>query len=293
MMRHILLATDLTARSDRAVDRAVRLAHSTGAQLTVVHAVEDQKGIREEVNIPSWRSQKPGWQRLDRLIEAAGSEIRAQIGALDHAAEVIVREGSAPDLVTRQMQERRFDLLVTGVARDTGQGRVVLGSTVERSIKSGLAPVLVVKRRPLAPYERVVVATDFSQASSRALDVTLDLCPGVTIDLLHAYETEEEGMSAHLLGEDDPAYRHVRAEANAFLNRQRDGERLRTILEPGQPLSLLNSYAADHGVDLVAIGTHGRTGFLARLFGSVAERVLLSAPCDVLVAGELGTRRPI
>lgn len=276
-MRHILLATDLTARSDRALDRAVRVARESGAQLTVVHAIEDVKGLSEDVNIPSWRRHKPAWRRLDRLAEIAEAEIREQVGALEPAAEVIVEQGSAADLVLREVEERRVDLVVTGVARDAGQGRVVLGSTVERLIKSGLAPVLLVKRRSLRPYERIVVAADFSAASAAALRVTLDLCPGAPVDLLHAYETEEEGMSAHMLGEDDPAYRRVKAEADDFLRADARAERVRPILEPGRPLSLVNSYVADHAVDLVAIGSHGRTGFLARLFGSVAERVLLLA----------------
>lgn len=284
-MRNILLATDLTARSDRALDRAARLARDSGAKLTVAHAIEDVKGVEESVNIPSWRRGKPAWKRLDALKTSAEAQIRDQVGEQAQEPEIVITQEKAPDLLFRLARERAFDLIVTGVARDSGQGSVVLGSTVERLIKSGLAPVLVVKCRPVKPYETIVAASDLSPTSAEALRATLDLCTASPIAVLHAYETEEEGISAQTLGENDPAFRKAKEDAERFVAEAADSEknRVKLVLEPGKPLSLLNSYAADHEADLVTLGTHGRTGFFARLLGSVAERVLLSAPCDVLV----------
>src|SRR6185295_2000055 len=46
-------------------------------------------------------------------------------------------------------------------------------------------------------------------------------------------------------------------------------------------------YARDHGIQLIVLGTHGRTGVTRVLLGSVAERVLRTAPCPVLVVPEL------
>ncbi len=284
-MRTMLLATDLTARSDRALDRAARLARETGTRLTVAHAIEDVKGVEESVNVPSWRRGKPAWKRLDALKAAAAADIRTQIGEQPVEPQIVIGEEKAPELIARLAADGDFDLVVTGVARDAGQGRVVLGSTVERLIKSGLAPVLIVKCRPVEGYRTVVAASDLSPTSARALRATLDLCAQSEVAVLHAYETEEEGIAVHGGSEQDPAYRKALEDARRFVaDAAGDQEgRVRLVLEPGSPLSLLNSYATDHEADLVALGTHGRTGFFARLMGSVAERVLLTAPCDVLV----------
>lgn len=55
----------------------------------------------------------------------------------------------------------------------------------------------------------------------------------------------------------------------------------------GDPAEEIVRYAAEHGIDLVVLGTHGRTGVSRVLLGSVAERVLRTAPCPVLVVPEL------
>jgi nucleotide-binding universal stress UspA family protein len=56
----------------------------------------------------------------------------------------------------------------------------------------------------------------------------------------------------------------------------------------GHPADEIVRYAAGHAIDLVVMGTHGRTGVSRLLLGSVAERVLCTAPCPVLVVPARG-----
>src|SRR4051812_23317429 len=51
----------------------------------------------------------------------------------------------------------------------------------------------------------------------------------------------------------------------------------------GDPAAEISRYAADVGIDVIVIGTHGRTGVDRLVMGSVAERVMREAPCSVLV----------
>jgi nucleotide-binding universal stress UspA family protein len=55
------------------------------------------------------------------------------------------------------------------------------------------------------------------------------------------------------------------------------------VLLEGDPASEVTRYAADSGIDVIVIGTHGRTGVDRLVMGSVAERVMREAPCSVLV----------
>src|SRR5204863_6825990 len=55
------------------------------------------------------------------------------------------------------------------------------------------------------------------------------------------------------------------------------------LLLGGDPPTEIVNYARDAGIDLIVIGTHGRTGVERLLMGSVAEKVLREAPCSVLV----------
>jgi universal stress protein A len=51
----------------------------------------------------------------------------------------------------------------------------------------------------------------------------------------------------------------------------------------GAPISRITEYAGENAIDLIVMGTHGRTGASHWLLGSVAERVVRSAPCPVMV----------
>jgi nucleotide-binding universal stress UspA family protein len=55
------------------------------------------------------------------------------------------------------------------------------------------------------------------------------------------------------------------------------------VLLEGDPASEIIRYAADAGIDVIVIGTHGRTGADRLAMGSVAEKVMREAPCSVLV----------
>jgi len=77
-----------------------------------------------------------------------------------------------------------------------------------------------------------------------------------------------------------------------------DGVESQTALLTGDPATAIVTYARDMAVDLIVIGTHGRTGVSRALLGSVAEHVVRTAPCPVLtvpatVAGAAGGRTPV
>lgn len=55
------------------------------------------------------------------------------------------------------------------------------------------------------------------------------------------------------------------------------------VLLEGEPGEEIPRYAADAGIDMIVMGTHGRSGIERMLMGSVAEQTLRSAPCSVLV----------
>ena len=56
------------------------------------------------------------------------------------------------------------------------------------------------------------------------------------------------------------------------------------------PRASIAEYAAERGIDLIVIGTHGRTGVAHLLLGSVAERLVRTAPCPVLTVRSPGER---
>ena len=276
----VMLATDLSHRCDRAQDRAVLLAAGWGVPLTVLHVKpppDDGSGHRGEAAEEA----------------AIGERLRCESPGCDRVQlDLRVVPGDPASVVPEMASRLGSSILVTGVSRSSEWGPDTLGPTVDAVVRRADVPVLVVKRRPLGSYRRIVVATDFSQSSRRALERAAALFPDAELVPFHAYNVPFDALDT---GTGDDFERMAAAEVTEFLRgldpdlRERVGDRC--VLERGSPDLLICSYVEANGVDLVAMGTRGRTGLLHLLLGSTADRLLTTLPCDLLVVPDDRRRR--
>jgi nucleotide-binding universal stress UspA family protein len=140
--------------------------------------------------------------------------------------------------------------------------------------------------------KNVLVATDFSDASDAALRYgrTFALMFGATLHVLHVTENvflEAIGSETYL-----PVVPDLQLDVNAAAQKRLDavlvdsdgrGPVTRKVLRTSSaPAQEITEYAAAEAIDLIVIGTHGRGGVVHVLMGSVAERVVRTAPCPVL-----------
>lgn len=141
-------------------------------------------------------------------------------------------------------------------------------------------------------FTRILVPTDFSATSDAALDYARTLAErfGASLHLLHVVDNAY--LSGDMASEMyTPAISSIReallkdVEGRLAL-RLPDGDRKRfrgtTQALVGTGARTIVDYAAAHGIDLIVMGTHGRSGLAHLLMGSVAERVVRLAPCPVL-----------
>src|SRR5262245_4099888 len=139
--------------------------------------------------------------------------------------------------------------------------------------------------------KRMLVPTDFSPASDVAFLYAAEMAAqqGSTMHLLHVIDdanfataypdgfyVELPGLRAQLIEETS-----VRLDAMAARSRAA-GVETTTEVAVGSPARVIAQTASALGTDLVVMGTHGRSGFAHLLVGSVAERVVRTAPCAVL-----------
>ena len=123
----------------------------------------------------------------------------------------------------------------------------------------------------------VLVATDFSTASEVAVRVAHGYAKtfGARLHVLHVAWPDERGLTG--------LFARLRTEL---------GSAVPVVIATvgGDEAEEIVRYAHQHAVDLIVLGTHGRTGFSRALLGSVAERVVRTAPCPVLtVPPDTGT----
>ncbi len=283
--RAILLATDLSARCDRAFDRAVSLATEWQARLVALHVMEEDApgaAIRGEP-VPSWRlTQDP--QR------AAEASIRSELKEAAPDLTVVIEKADATDAILRTADARGCGLVVTGVARDELLGRLALGSTVSRLVRRSRVPVLVVRKRGQRPYRHVVVATDFSESSRHALEAAVRFFPHQVLTLFNAYDAPMAGLASDSASFTEQFRAAAAQESEAFIKSADltlwHGQKPQVLIEHGEPDRILYDYAREEDVDLVALGTHGRSALFEVLIGGVAQRLLATLPCDMLVVRE-------
>ncbi len=149
-------------------------------------------------------------------------------------------------------------------------------------------------------FNRILVPTDFSPTSDAALDYAGVLAEkfGGTLHLLHVLE--DPFMTAAAASE---AYIPEAPEVRAALLRDAESRlahRIRPSLTGyrsatsevimGTGAKAIVDYAAEHAMSLIVMGTHGRGGMAHLLLGSVAERVVRTAPCPVLTVREAAVR---
>jgi len=136
----------------------------------------------------------------------------------------------------------------------------------------------------------VLIATDFSDTSARALDYGLGLATayGARVHLLHVIEPAILNPGGlELLGYSLPSLidRLEQAAESRLASLGTEAEdriTLRRAARVGQPFVEILRYARGHAIDLIAIGTHGRGALEHLLLGSVAEQVVRASTCPVL-----------
>ncbi|MGZ2383873.1 universal stress protein [Rhizobium leguminosarum] len=274
---HIVFATDFTARCDRAQDRAVQLAIEWSASLTAVHAIDDA-GIAANASIRH-AHQIAARRKAKRLREdLAGIE--------GLRSSVLVKSGRPATVVQALATRERADLIVTGLARSMILGVLPMGSTVMALARSSIVPVLVVKKKLLDTRSRMLVATDLTASSSTALQVALNWFPNGRHGLFHVidppYRMWAEDKAAYLrqveqFAIDECARFAVEAAGAAAPNR------FDITVRDGDVVDVLRPVVDQGDLDLVIVGTHGRTDVMNFLLGSVSSRIVNEIESDVLV----------
>ena len=184
----LLLATDLSARCDRALDRAAQLAGEWHAELVALNVLDVTASPDQTV---AWAVGTDD----DYVLNIARQQLAHDLSELNiHATMRIARAGDTAATIRDVAASTDCGLVITGVACHKVFGQFLLGSTVEYLAHTLPQHLLVVRNRTRGPYQRIVVATDFSDSSRHALLATARLFPGRELILYHACQIPFSGI---------------------------------------------------------------------------------------------------
>lgn len=288
MFDQILFPTDGSDGASVAFDHALDIAAAHDATVHVLFVADTTQISNTVIQ----------GEILDALEEegdqvVADAASRAADRGVDTYTEVM--QGEPYRGIVSYADSHDIDLVVMPTHGRRGLKRFLIGSTTERVVRRAPVPVLTIKPDDDAvaeyPYRNVLVPTDGSDCADEALAVGADIAnsAAATLHLLSVISVATLGLDVR----SEIQLTALEERANGIVDDARETaasagvDSVSTAVEHGASVHrTVLSYVDEHDVDLLVVGTHGRTGFNRYVLGSVAEYLIRTSPVPVLTVRE-------
>jgi nucleotide-binding universal stress UspA family protein len=282
-IRNIVVGIVESQHADPHLVSAITLAGELGATLHVVHAYH----LPDPSLYPSLELSVFTPDAIQQVHDRVQRDLEKQVQQITNSTSVLCRPrpGPAALAILSVADEVDADLIIVGTTNRGRIERAILGTTAQRVLRSAHVPVLV-SRRPGQSIRRVLLTTDLSVLSAKANEVGAEigvmLAPGGHPEIRAVYVVGYDlpvGLPFHPDGVEVDAGRQLEEHLGELSGPGNVTGKVRV----GQPVREILAEAEEWHADLLVLGTYGRTGASRFLIGSVAESVLRSVECSVLV----------
>jgi nucleotide-binding universal stress UspA family protein len=277
-MKKILVPTDFSKPAGIATDVAADIARKSGAELTLLHVIEEAVG--NSLNVEGQVSADAGWEEKlfnMKLIEKA----KKQMAKVSEEArfegvrlKTVLRVGTPYHGMNKIITEKKVDLVVMGTAGRTDMEQMIIGSNTEKVVRTAGCPVLTVHNKPATKeFKDIVYAT--------SMDKDEEVFSRIVRSTQKIYDS-----TIHLVRINTPSNFQRDVLVKKYM--QEFAKRLQL---KNYTINVFNDVSEEEGIiyfadsinaDLVAMSTHGRTGFAHVLAGSIAEDVVSHSRRPVL-----------
>jgi universal stress protein A len=278
VLRNVLFATDLSARSLLAFPFAASIARHYRGKVFLAHILPSEDYDPVQANSRA---------TLDRLEAGVEEGIVAALGGLHGVPyEILLNHGSFRSKLITLADSCRIDLIVIGTHGWRGIKKLLKGSTAEEIAYMAARPVMIVGPQVSSEpdFRHILCETDFSPASAHALPFAFSLAQVYDASLLWLHVNDPGGNEPAVLAERKTQEffdEQVRRNASEHL-----AERCRVAVEFGSRTEHILDTATARAIDLIVMGLHANRGIKARLAahfpGSTAYDVVSKARCPVL-----------
>ena len=293
--QRILVAMDFSPSSDAILRQAVWLARRSGAKIVLIHARAD---LRRAIASSSYQARMDLFhgegdlfqREIRKESDAKMQQAIANLNATDLDIRCETLFGESFVEIIHAVQKENYDLVLAGTRGLAAWEQFLVGSTAKRLIRHCPATVWVVKAEHCGPPKVILAATDFSDVSRRAVLAGLWLARQANSEfhLLHVIDSTD--VPADLfdkIPQGNSLRQEINAEAEqslkAFIDSLGvDPSAIHSHLSWGAPWQEIGRLVQHIKVDLIAIGTVGRSGIKGLLLGNTAEKVLGTCDCSIL-----------
>ena len=281
-LKNILYTTDFSPTAEAAAPYAWELAKRYGAKVIALHV----RPVEANGMVPP-----EAWAAVHEANELQAKQQAGHLKTLFRGVEneVEVTEGAIWDEISRTIEEKEVDLLVTGTHGCEGLGKMVMGSHAENILRHSPVPVLVVgpyvrsEPETTARMKRILFATDFSEASLAALPYAISLAEEnqAELDILRVVPPQKNGELVHPNELIDATVRQMKQlvpmEAEAWCKPN-------YLAEVGEPAQKILQVAELSKADLIVLGVKRvyRALGVTHIPWTTAHKIVAEARCPVL-----------
>jgi len=269
---NILCPVDFSQPSAAALRLAAKLAASTHAGLTLMHArfLPAPPYFTESQMADLSRQFRDSVDEAGRALEEFATRVSPGC-----AAKRLIVDAAPVDAILKTGRETQADLLVMGTHGRSGFNRLLLGSVAERILRESTVPVLTVRETSGSsaaevPIGRVLCPVNASSAGKHALQVAARLASSLGAELSALHVVEASGSDR-------------RADLCQWLSEsERQACRVQEIVESGDAADKILSTARQSSADLLVIGAQHRLFADTTVLGTTTVRVVRHSPIPVL-----------
>jgi nucleotide-binding universal stress UspA family protein len=317
----ILVATDFSASAEATLSQALWLAESTGAAVTIAHALADiRQAVCETPDDARWQLVAGDIEAFQRQLRRKSDERLADLVQRHRRRGVELHYETLLGVpfveLIHAVQKEGHDLVMAGTRGLSGVKRFLLGSTAEKLVCNCPCPTWIVRGGREGPVKTILVPVDFSPVSVKMLEVATSLATLASgrLVVMHTLENplgaiveslkmakEETDKEIEEVAGDSPSQQRRRLARRAA--RERLSALARDHVDPAVPAECrlaegeawraIAAAARRHAVDLIVMGSVGRTGVPGFLIGNTAEKVVRTCDCSIVVVKPDGFVSPV
>jgi len=281
-LSQILVATDFSPSSNRALEYAVSFAHRYDSRIFLTHVISPDAYplAAPEITVRLVQSQRrAAEERIQEML------VSGRLNDIPH--EIVVEEGALWPALHRVIQRQDIDLIVVGTHGMNAVQKLVIGSSAEQICRHAAVPVLTVgpvvggHAEPDIAFKHILFATDFGLGSDReaAYAFSLGQEHEATVTLLHILrhldDYSEDGLTLRRDAVKHQLQDLVPSGAEVWCRTQ-------FRMAVGDPAAEILRFALENKVDLVVMGAKARAGLAGHVPGTKAYAVVSHAHCPVL-----------
>jgi len=302
MLKNILVPLDGTPMSEAALAYAKVLAAKTGGSLTLMRAVH------------AVSSADAGSKQGRAIAEAEEylAEFASELTERGFTVTTGVPYGSAPAAwIVDEVGLRAADLIVMATHDRAGTDRLLHGSVAEEVVHRSPVPVMLIRAaeglRPAEGFHReqpaIVVPLDGSPLAESALSAAVALASAiggrfVLVGVVPAASELIAGEGGAIVAYTGEEHARLEGDAEAYLRSSgervaADGMSVTSLVRSGKPAAEIADIAYTQSAAAIVMATHGRTGLVRTMRGSVAGEVVHRSTCPVVLVSPAWERRPV